>query len=353
VALQESDTAAALADDQRISPAHRYLPELFHRAHARGLRIGGLFIGVLIVMGVFEGLNSAFLTTGNLTGVGRYMSTLAIMGLGLTTVMIIGEIDISFGFAYGLISTLLAVAWISWGWSLYAALLLGLAAVVIIAGFNAFFTVVLNIPSLVVTLGSGALIYGFTLYFGGSASWNPSYPPSGAHISKHQLDIFNALTVSHFGVPLQIWWMFGIALVFTYLFHGSLFGFRLAAIGGNQEAARLTGLPVKRYKVIAFGICTLMAGVASFLDFSFISSVEPNAGQDFLFPVFTAVIIGGASLSGGKGTVFGTLTGALMLACLSIGLALIAAGSFAQQLFLGAVTITAVALDRVTQRRRG
>jgi ribose/xylose/arabinose/galactoside ABC-type transport system permease subunit len=353
--MAKLENTAALVDGPP-EPAHASRADALRgfaaRARATAYRTGGLFIGLIIVGAVFQASNSAFLTSGNLLSILRYTSTLAIMALGLATIMIVGEIDISFGFAYGFVSTITAVAWITWGWSMYTAMLLGLVVAVGIAGFNALFTLVFNIPSLVVTLGSGALIYGLTLYVGNSASWNPAFPPAGAHISKSELAVFNGLTDTHFDVPLQIWWMLGFAIVFGYLLHGSLFGFRLSAIGGNPEAARLGRLPVRRYKLIAFLICTLMAAVAGLLDFSFISSVEPNAGQGFLFPVFTAVIIGGASLSGGKGSVVGTITAALLLASLSIGLALIAAGSFAQQVFLGGVTILAVALDQITQRKK-
>jgi ribose/xylose/arabinose/galactoside ABC-type transport system permease subunit len=108
---------------------------------------------------------------------------------------------------------------------------------------------------------------------------------------------------------------------------------------------------VATHKAAALIICTMMAALAGMLDFSFVSSVAPDAGQAYLFPVFTAVIIGGTSLSGGRGTVIGTLVGSVLLSVISIGLALVAAGSFAQQLVLGAVTILAVALDQYSHPR--
>ena len=113
----------------------------------------------------------------------------------------------------------------------------------------------------------------------------------------------------------------------------------------DPVAARLARLPVTKYKILAFMLCGTLAAIAGILDFSFIQTVQPNSGLSFTFPVFAAVIIGGASLAGGKGTVIGTMAGALLLAELQQGLALLSPGPHVQQLFLGAVTIGAVALD--------
>jgi len=151
--------------------------------------------------------------------------------------------------------------------------------------------------------------------------------------------------------------MLGLVLVVGFLLHRSLFGFRLIAIGGNPVAAQLARLPVRRYKILAFILSAIIASIAGILDFSFIQTSQPDLGLSQTFPVFAAVIIGGASLAGGKGTAIGTLGGALLLAELQIGLALLSPGPHAQQIFLGAVTIGAVALDlgltRLRARRAG
>ena len=146
--------------------------------------------------------------------------------------------------------------------------------------------------------------------------------------------------------------MIGVALVIGFLLSRSLFGFRLKAIGGNPAAAELARLPVVKYKFAAFIICAALATLASTLDFSFIGSTQPNLGLSLLFPVFAAVIIGGASLSGGRGTAIGTLSGALLLAIIQDGLALLSVGAYLQQFVQGTVTIGAVVLDRFTAGRR-
>lgn len=318
------------------------------------LHVGGLVVALLLVVALFSLLNEHFLTVTNVLGILRNVSSVALMALGLTLVMVVGEIDISFGFAYGLVTTVIGVSWVVWGWPLYLAVLLGFGVALFIGASNAFFTLVARIPSLVATLGSGTLIYGFTLLIGDSASISPSYPPPGSVVDPGQLAFFDALSAKlAFGISAQVVWMTAFAVIFYVLLHRSVFGFRLSAVGGNTGAAVLVlgRSAVRSHKAAALIICTLMAGVAGVLDFSFVSSTAPDAGQAFLFPVFTAVIIGGTSLTGGRGTIVGTLVGSLLLSVISIGLALVAAGSFAQQIVLGSITILAVALDQYTHNR--
>jgi ribose/xylose/arabinose/galactoside ABC-type transport system permease subunit len=213
--------------------------------------------------------------------------------------------------------------------------------------FNGFLVTTLSIPSFIVTLGSYNLLYGLSLWVSNSGTFNPNYPPSGVDLPPAQLDFFISLTRSfgRYQLSAEVFWMLGVAVVVGFLLHRSLFGFRLMAIGGNPMAAKLARLPVRRYKILAFVLCSVLAAIAGILDFSFIQTSQPDIGLSQTFPVFAAVIIGGASLSGGKGTIVGTLGGALLLAELQIGLALLSPGPHVQQIFLGAVTIVAVALD--------
>jgi ribose/xylose/arabinose/galactoside ABC-type transport system permease subunit len=204
-----------------------------------------------------------------------------------------------------------------------------------------------RIPSFIVTLGSYNLLYGLSLWISNTSTFNPNYPPPDTAMREGELDFFIGLTqsVGRYGLSVEVFWMLLIAVVVGFLLHRSLFGFRLMAIGGNPDAGKLARLPVKRYKVIAFILCSVLAAIAGILDFSFIQTSQPDIGLSQTFPVFAAVIIGGASLSGGKGTIIGTLGGALLLAELQIGLALLSPGPHVQQIFLGAVTIGAVSLD--------
>lgn len=322
------------------------------RALDVGVRVGGLAIAIILVIVVFTLLSkpNTFLTWLNAMVILRYMSTIAIVALGLTLVIVVGEIDLSFGFMYGLAANLISVSWIMWGWPVWAAILLAFGAAIVLGSVNAFLVTKVKIPSFIVTLGTGQLVLGLTLLVSGTATLNPAYPPEGKVVPQGEVDAFFGLANQDLplGIPMQGLWMIGVAIVIGFLLSRSLFGFRLKAIGGNPAAAQLARLPIVRYKFIAFIVCAALASLAALLDFAFIGSTQPNLGQSLLFPVFAAVIIGGASLSGGRGTAIGTLSGALLLAIIQDGLALLSVGAYLQQFVQGTVTIGAVVLDRFT-----
>lgn len=317
------------------------------------LRIGGLLAAIVIIMIVFQSQNSFFFTKSNMLELVRSMSTLGIVALGETLVIIAGELDLSVGAVYGFCAMALGEMWMH-GLSLYVALPAALAIGALLGVVNAFFTVVVRIPSFIATLGMFSLAQGLTYLISGSQSINPQFasPP----VDKGQYTFFHSLSESSlpYGVPTQILWLVVAAIAIGLLLHRSLFGFRLTAIGGNPEAARLVGLPVKRYKFWVFAISGFCAALGGILDFSFISSTSPNAGiNNITFPTFAAVIIGGASLTGGRGTVIGTLAGAFLLGTLANGLNLNLVDPFVQLIAVGIVTIAAVSLDRWAGLARG
>jgi ribose/xylose/arabinose/galactoside ABC-type transport system permease subunit len=240
--------------------------------------------------------------------------------------------------------------WID-GMNVYLALALGLGIGAFGGLANGFLVTVVKIPSFIVTLGSMNLVQGFTLWISHARGINPQYadPP----VAKGELGVFRALgaTLLPEQIPIQVLWVVGIAILFMILLHRSVFGFRVTAIGGNPDAARVTRIPIRSYKIIVFVLAGFLAALAGILDFSFLGSTDPSAGIPLTFPVFAAVIIGGASLSGGRGTVVGTLSGALLLQSLTNGLAILGVGPFVQLMFVGSVTIGAVALDRLSQAR--
>jgi ribose/xylose/arabinose/galactoside ABC-type transport system permease subunit len=321
----------------------------------RYLRYSGLILAIIALVVVFTLLTppNTFLSVQNGLGLLRSMSTLSILALAATLVIVLGEIDLSFGYVYGLSGMVMAVSWLAWGWPVPAAMVLAFLVACSVGLFNATLTTRLGIPSFIVTLGSGAFCLGMTLLIGSSRSYNYHAAPPGRELNQPEVAWFSALGGAKlpFDFPAQGLWLIAAALLFFYVLDRSLFGFRLKAIGGNVAAARVARLPVVRYKVIAFVTLSAAACLTALLDFSFIGSVQPDSGANLVFPVFSAVIIGGASLAGGVGTTIGTLSGALLLAVMTNGFAVLAVGSWAQQMLVGAITILAVVLDRLTTRR--
>jgi len=309
-------------------------------------RILALWLVTIAVALVFQSQNAAFLSQGNLIDLLRATSTLATVALGVTLVVVAGELDLSVGSTYALAPTAVAVCWMIWGLPLYVALPLGLVVVAAAGAVNGILTVYVRIPSFVVTLGTFTLLAGISLLIGKGQYFTPAAAVPA--VPPEEFAVFAQLGGSApGGIPIQILWLGVISAIVFVVLHLSLFGFRLRAIGGNEVAGRLSRLPVARYRIVVFVLSAVLAGWAGIIDFSFLQATQPGiSGSGLTFPVFAAVIIGGASLRGGVGTVAGTLSGALLLQTLANGLSLIGAGSGVQQVSTGLITIIAVAVDR-------
>lgn len=319
------------------------------------LRTLGLVLAIVLSGLVFQSQRSAFFSSENLLTLLRSMSSLGIMAFAQMLVILLGEIDLSVGAIYGLSATTLAVLWLGGGALPFhvpfiLALIIALLVAVAIGAANAFLTCVVKIPSFIATLGFLSLAQGSELLLSNASTFNPAY--NTPLPSRSELRFFHILGGSQlpFGIPIQVGWLATMLCLFLFLRHRTLFGFRLVAIGGNPTAAEIARLPIRKYKFVVFILSAVMAALAGILDFSYVGSVGPNSGGSLVFPVIAAVVIGGASLNGGWGTIPGTLLGATLLAVLANGLALLGVGAFAQLLFVGFVTIGAVTLDRVTRQ---
>ena len=312
-----------------------------------GRRLSGLLGAIVLTMLAFQAMNSYFLEPGNLLNLVRSATTLAIIGFGETLVLLTGEIDLSVGSTYGFTSMAIGLMW-SGGVPIAVAIIVGIAFGAAVGVVNGLITTKLRVNSFITTLGMLNVIEGLTFLISGSLSLNPSTNQPGYDI----FEAFGGATLP-FGIPVQIAWLALVGVLAWVFVHRTLLGFQLAAIGGNPVAAKVVHLRIDASKILVFAISGMCAALAGLMDFSFVGSTGPTSGTSLPFTVFAAVIIGGASLAGGRGTIIGTLVGALFLSTITTGLALLGEGAFVQLLMVGFIIIAAVALDNWTSGRAG
>jgi ribose transport system permease protein len=335
--------------DERIADAVEPKVGLRPRDRVRSLALGRTtsVLGVVLVLGAALAIAtpSGFLTVSNLLDVGRQSSLLGLMTVGVTLVLICGQIDLSIAATYtlsGLVCAMLIGHGYNVGLAVLCALLVGAGA-----GFvNAILTATLKIPSFIVTLGTLQIMNGTSLLITGAED----QAIFGVHASG--LDAFTyAGQGSPAGIPMQLIILLAVAAIVAVVLRRSVFGMRLYATGGNPRAADLAGIPVRRVQTWAFVSSGVLASVAGMLALGFISSVSPIGGQGLEFEVFAAAVIGGASLFGGYGTAIGAVLGAFLISLLKNGLVLLAVSPFWQIVTIGIVTIAAVGLNRFLQQR--
>lgn len=312
-----------------------------------GRRLSGLIGAIVLTMVVFQFLNPYFIQPGNLLHLLRSASSLAILAFGETLVLLTGEIDLSVGSTYGLSAMVIGLMWAA-GVPIPLALLAGFVVGAIVGVVNGVITTKFRVNSFITTLGMLNLVMGLTFLVSNSLSQNPSTKLPGYNI----FEAFGGATLP-LGIPVQLVWLVLVGAIMWLLVHRTLFGFHLAAIGGNPIAAKVVRLPIHRYKIVVFAISGMCAALAGVMDFSFVGETGPTSGSSLPFTVFAAVIIGGASLAGGRGTIIGTLVGALFLTMITNGLALLGVGAYGQLLMVGFIIIAAVALDNWTSGRTG
>lgn len=282
-----------------------------------------------------------FLTTSNVISVAQRISLLTIIAVGMTYVMIAGEIDLSVGSMYGLLAIGLSQALVKWGWNPAVALVLVIVAGMAIGFVNGFITTTFRIPSFIVTLGMLALLRGITL------TWIQT-PPFG-RVGGWYDRIFGGKV---WEIPAQVFWMAGVVLVSAWVLSRTKFGYHVYATGGNPVAAANAGINTRRVKIACFMILGGLTGLAAAILVGWLHGVSRNHGQGYELDVIAAVVIGGTNLFGGAGSVFGTFLGAAITGLIGNGLILLGYEQDTEQIAKGAVIILAVALDSYIRKRQ-
>jgi len=303
-----------------------------------------------------------FLTPRNLLNVVNQNADIAIIALGMTLVILTAGIDLSVGSLLALAGVIAAVTAQEWfgGASaspagLLAAMLLGVAAAALGGLLSGTMVTTFRVPPFVATLGLMMLARGLALILavghqrrlvGGGAEGTPEAVRVGAPAFAW---LGNG---SVFGVPNPILLMLLLFVAAHLLMTRTMFGRYVYAVGGNPEAARLSGVPVTAVLLAVYCLCGAFAGLAGIVDASRFEGGRPNAGELYELQVIAAVVVGGASLAGGRGRISGTLIGAMIIAVIQNGLNIAGVASYEQKVVFGALILAAVLLDRLQPKLR-
>lgn len=295
----------------------------------------GPLIAALLVAVVVGFTTDRFWDLDNLNNLALAVSIIALLSIGSTLVIFIGGIDLSIGSMIALITMAMSTLLKFGGWPIAAGLLFAVILGAILGAFNGVFTAYLRVPAFISTLA------GLSIFRGAAFLFNNGSPIFS--ISENFEIIFYGKL---FGtIPLAFIYVAVFYIFFILFMKYSKLGREIYAVGGNETAAKLSGINVKKVKFIAFIIAGAMAGVASILMASRLNSGSPNYGSGMELSAIAAAVIGGASLSGGRGNIINTLFGALTIIIVQNGMNLNAVPTSLQGITLGLIILIAVLID--------
>ena len=301
-----------------------------------------VLLALLVVSTLISLASPYFLTTNNLMGVARAFSLTAIMSVGMVMVIITGGIDLSVGSVMGLsslVTALMFAAGMPSGVAIAAGLGVGL-------GFglaNGVLVTVVGLPPFIATLGTLSIGRGLMYMLTHGVPVTPDTPESFAILGQGYVGF----------VPVPVVIMIVLTIVFSVLMKKTRFGRHVYATGGNEAAARLSGVRTNRIKLVVYMLSGVISALAGIIAFSRYLSAEPASGFGAELDVIAAAAIGGASLAGGVGSVAGAVIGAALTGVIANGVVLMNIDTYAQQAITGAVILIAVSIDVIRSRRSG
>jgi ribose transport system permease protein len=295
----------------------------------------GIFIAAAVIFAVFGILNSSFLTLDNLRDVAVSACVNALIGIGLTFVIITGGIDLSVGSIASFVGIVSANLMVNSGVAPIPGLLIGLVVGFAAGAFNGLLITVAKLPPFIATLGTMSVYQGLAYVV---TNGTPVY-----NVPESFVLLLNSYIG---GVPIVVVIVIIVAVLAWLLLRRTVFGQNVIATGGSEETAWLSGVRVNRVKILVYGISGTLAALGGLVVVARISAAQSEAGSPYLLTAIAAAVIGGANLMGGEGRIAGTLVGALILGALTNGLVLLNVPSFYEQIVTGLVVLIAVAIDQ-------
>lgn len=302
------------------------------------------FVSLLILVVFFALASPHFFTTSNITSILVAATVTGILALGTTFVIITGGIDLSIGTGMILCGVMAGVFLTYWGWPLWAGVLGAIAFGALLGLFNGFSVAILKIPPFIATLATMLIAAGLSLVISGT---KPIYFKNTSDFQS----IMNLSIIPGMRFPLGVAIFILMMIVAAVLLSRTIFGRYTYSIGSNEAATALSGVNVTKWKIIIYTVSGVFVGIAGVLAASRLSSAQPTGGMGLELEAIAAVVIGGTSLAGGKGSIIGTVIGALIMAVLTNGLRIMSIPQEWQSVAVGCVILIAVYVDML--RRRG
>lgn len=314
------------------------------RFRAAFSRIRGLsiFLGFLAVAAILSISTQHFLRLDNLIQMTRLSSFIGIMALGAVFVLSQGDVDISVASIYSVVGVISAVL-IQGGMPVGYAVVIGLLSGVLCGCVNIFLSLLFDMPTLIITLGTSSIFRGLGLIIS-----------KGSSIYQFPKDSF---FFEFFGgtvgpLPFSIIAYLFLTFVLFVVYRHTRFGIHVRAIGGSRRIARAMGIKITRTRMLVLMLNGALAAVAALLNFAYIRSAAPNIGRGLEFMVIASAIIGGTALTGGSGSIWGAVIGALLIEIIRNGMVLLGIEIYWSPVVIGAVIIAAVAVDYLSYRRQ-
>lgn len=305
----------------------------------KGIARYGVLIGFLASIAVFGILRSeTFLTVDNAKSILVLAAPLAIVAVGLTAVLVMGDFDLSFASLVGLSGVVAVILMVQHDWQWPAAVAAALAAGAAGGLVNGLLVARFGAPSFIATLAMGTVFTGVEYQVSKQATIFGEVPPTYAELSRAQVA---------FGIPAQVWWALAVAIVLWVVLQRTEMGRYMYATGSSREAAELSGLAVLRLRIVGFVIVGLAAGIAGVLLTAQATASSPNQGAPLLLPAFAAAFIGAAMSKHRQFNVWGTVIGVLFLQVMATGLTMLALTTAQVYMAQGAILVGAILLSLV------
>ena len=301
----------------------------------------GIMLVLLLLVALLSALSPVFLTPNNLLTVLKQISHNMCLALGMTLVVILGGIDLSVGALVAMIGTVTVGLIVNQGVPIFAGILMGLILGILCGALNGGFVAFFKFPAFIVTLSMMNIARGV------------AYIYCGGKTTRIMDERFVKIGTGSLGlVPIPVIYMLVMIVIFSILLNKTKFGTYIYAIGGNREAARLSGVPIKITEIAVFTIAGFMASFAGIVLASRMYSGQPSVGDGHELNAIAACVLGGISMSGGVGRIGGTVMGVLVMGVINNGLNLLNVSTYWQYVAKGAIILIAVMVDWMKQRSK-